>query len=85
LKVLLAKNAKVYMAGRSSAKLAQSIKQIKAATGKEGIPLLIDLADLPSIKRGVEEFLRFVLPETSNLQTRANVEFQQRKPTPYSL
>ncbi|KAH6912195.1 hypothetical protein BKA70DRAFT_1266946 [Coprinopsis sp. MPI-PUGE-AT-0042] len=54
---LLAKNAKVYMAGRSTTKLAEAIKQVKAATGKEGIPLQIDLADLPSIKRGVEEFL----------------------------
>ncbi|KAH6912194.1 hypothetical protein BKA70DRAFT_1266944 [Coprinopsis sp. MPI-PUGE-AT-0042] len=54
---LLAKNAKVYMAGRSTAKLAEAIKQVKAATGKEGIPLQLDLADLPSIKRGVEEFL----------------------------
>jgi retinol dehydrogenase 12 len=49
------------MAGRSTAKLAEAIKQVKADIGKEGIPLQIDLADLPSIKRGVEEFLRFVI------------------------
>jgi retinol dehydrogenase 12 len=48
------------MAGRNSQKLADAIKEIRAATGKEGIPLQLDLADLPSIKRGVEEFLRFV-------------------------
>ncbi|KAH6912196.1 hypothetical protein BKA70DRAFT_1266949 [Coprinopsis sp. MPI-PUGE-AT-0042] len=54
---LLAKNAKVYMAGRNTAKLAEAIKQVKATTGKEGIPLQVDLADLPSIKRGVDEFL----------------------------
>jgi retinol dehydrogenase 12 len=53
---LLAKNAKVYMIGRNAEKLEEAAKQLKETTGKLGIPLVLDLADLRSIKRGVEDF-----------------------------
>ncbi|KAH6912192.1 hypothetical protein BKA70DRAFT_1422911 [Coprinopsis sp. MPI-PUGE-AT-0042] len=56
-KALLAKNAKVYMAGRNAQKLAEAIKELRAATGKQGIALQLDLANLLSVKRGVDEFL----------------------------
>ncbi|KDR82946.1 hypothetical protein GALMADRAFT_238637 [Galerina marginata CBS 339.88] len=55
-KALLQHNAKVYLAGRSQEKVQQAINDLKAQTGKEGIPLKLDLADLKSIKASVEEF-----------------------------
>jgi len=55
-KALLARNAKVYLAGRSQEKVEQAIKDLKEQTGKEGIFLKLDLADLKSIKFSAEEF-----------------------------
>ncbi|EAU86146.2 short-chain dehydrogenase [Coprinopsis cinerea okayama7 len=54
--VLLSRNAKVYMAGRNEAKLSKAIEELKEATGKEGLPLILDLADLKSVKKAVEDF-----------------------------
>ncbi|KAG6808463.1 hypothetical protein H0H92_004035, partial [Tricholoma furcatifolium] len=56
-KALLAHNAKVYIAARNKEKTEAAIEDLKAATGKEAIFLKVDLADLPSIKAGAEEFL----------------------------
>ncbi|PPQ73482.1 hypothetical protein CVT26_010184 [Gymnopilus dilepis] len=55
-KALLAHNAKVYLAARSQEKAEQAIKELKEQTGKEGIFLKLDLADLKSIKSAAEEF-----------------------------
>ncbi|KAG6891648.1 hypothetical protein C0992_012697 [Termitomyces sp. T32_za158] len=57
---LLAHNAKVYIAARNKEKTQEAIKDLKEATGKEAFFLQVDLADLPSIKAGAEEFLRHV-------------------------
>jgi NAD(P)-dependent dehydrogenase (short-subunit alcohol dehydrogenase family) len=55
-KALLAHNAKVYMSARSQEKAEQAIKDLKEQTGKEGIFLKLDLADLKSVKSAAEEF-----------------------------
>ncbi|KAF8512182.1 NAD-P-binding protein [Gautieria morchelliformis] len=57
VKHLLLKNAKVYLAGRSPARCADAVKQLKDDTGREPVVLNLDLADLPSVRRGAEEFL----------------------------
>ena len=54
----MAHNAKVYLAARSQEKAEQAIKELKEQTGKEGIFLKLDLADLKSIKSAAEEFQR---------------------------
>jgi len=59
VQALLAHNAKVYVAARSQEKAEQAIKDLKEATGKEGIFLKLDLSDLPSIKAAAQEFLRY--------------------------
>ncbi|KAG5719733.1 hypothetical protein E4T56_gene18524 [Termitomyces sp. T112] len=56
-KALLAHNAKVYIAARNKQKVEEAIKDLKEATGKEAIFLELDLANLPTIKSGIEEFL----------------------------
>ncbi|KAG6823031.1 hypothetical protein H0H92_011664 [Tricholoma furcatifolium] len=56
-KALLAHNAKVYIAARNKEKTEAAIEDLRATTGKEAIFLKVDLADLPSIKAGAEEFL----------------------------
>ncbi|KAF8158889.1 hypothetical protein K438DRAFT_1731914 [Mycena galopus ATCC 62051] len=56
VKALLAHNAKVYIATRSEEKAKDAIKDLKSQTGKEAELLLVDLADLHSIKRAAEEF-----------------------------
>ncbi|CAK5284144.1 unnamed protein product [Mycena citricolor] len=55
-KALLSHNAKVYMAARSEEKVKAAIEELKTATGKEAFFLQLDLSDLHSIKRAVEEF-----------------------------
>ncbi|CAK5269920.1 unnamed protein product [Mycena citricolor] len=55
-KALLSHNAKVYMAARSEEKVRAAIEELKTATGKEAVFLQLDLSDLHSIKRAVEEF-----------------------------
>ncbi|KAJ7819388.1 hypothetical protein B0H14DRAFT_1357179 [Mycena olivaceomarginata] len=55
-KALLQHNAKVYIAARSEEKAKAAINDLKSETGKEAHLLLVDLADLPSIKRAAAEF-----------------------------
>ena len=57
-KELLKKNAKVYLACRSTEKAEKAIAKLKEETGKEGIFLQLDLGELKSIKKAAEEFLR---------------------------
>jgi len=52
----------VYIACRSQDKGEKAIKDLKDATGKEGIFLKLDLSDLPSIKKASEEFQRCGFP-----------------------
>lgn len=56
-KVLLAHNAKVYIAARSQEKAEVAVKDLKNSTGKEAFFLKLDLADLKSVKSSVEEYL----------------------------
>ncbi|EIM84129.1 NAD-P-binding protein [Stereum hirsutum FP-91666 SS1] len=57
-RVLLSKNARVYMAARSEAKAKAAITELKASTGKDKIFWLkLDLADLPSVRHAAEEFM----------------------------
>jgi len=57
-KVLLTKNAKVYIACRDRIKGDATIRELKNATGKEPILLQLNLANLKSVKAAAEEFLR---------------------------
>ncbi|KAG6849931.1 hypothetical protein H0H93_003460 [Arthromyces matolae] len=51
----------VYIAARNKQKTEEAIKDLKDSTGKEAIFLHVDLADLPTIKAGAEDFLRGVM------------------------
>ncbi|KDQ11790.1 hypothetical protein BOTBODRAFT_35039 [Botryobasidium botryosum FD-172 SS1] len=55
-RALLSKNAKVYMASRSKSKADDAIAELKEATGKEAVFLLLDLANLSSIEKSAETF-----------------------------
>ncbi|KAG9077456.1 hypothetical protein FS749_010650 [Ceratobasidium sp. UAMH 11750] len=56
-KVLLNKGAKVYLAARSKSKADETIEWLKAETGgKSPVFLQLDLADLASVRRAVDEF-----------------------------
>lgn len=58
--MLYTKNAKVYIAARSKEKAAKAIEEIKAKAPKSSgdlVFLLLDLADLSTIKRSAQEFL----------------------------
>ncbi|KDQ12679.1 hypothetical protein BOTBODRAFT_176115 [Botryobasidium botryosum FD-172 SS1] len=55
-RVLLEKNARVYMASRSKTKAEGAIVDLRRLTGKEALFLSLDLADLRSIKSSVEAF-----------------------------
>jgi len=55
-KVLLEKNAKVYLAARSEARAESAIAELSAETGKEAIWLELDLSSLRSIERAAAEF-----------------------------
>ncbi|KAL6302935.1 NAD(P)-binding protein [Sparassis latifolia] len=57
VKALLSHNAKVYMAGRNPEKMQLAIKELQEETGREALPMVVDLADLSSIKAAAEEFL----------------------------
>jgi hypothetical protein len=59
----LSHNAKVYFACRSETKAREAIADLREVTGKEGIFLPLDLADLPSIKAAAETFMRCVFNE----------------------
>ncbi|QRV81922.1 short chain dehydrogenase [Ceratobasidium sp. AG-Ba] len=57
VKVLLTKGAKVYLVARSKSKADEAIEWLKAETGGKSPEFLqLDLADLSSIRRAVEEF-----------------------------
>ncbi|KDQ11791.1 hypothetical protein BOTBODRAFT_162426 [Botryobasidium botryosum FD-172 SS1] len=55
-KALLTKNAKVYMASRSRDRAMIAIEELRGATGKEAIFLLLDLASLASVESAVKTF-----------------------------
>jgi NAD(P)-dependent dehydrogenase (short-subunit alcohol dehydrogenase family) len=57
-RVLLTKNAKVYIACRDKAKGEAAIRDLKESTGREALFLQLNLANLKSIKASGEEFLR---------------------------
>ncbi|KAJ7235393.1 NAD-binding protein [Mycena rebaudengoi] len=57
VKQLLAKNAKVYLAARSAEKAAKAINSLEEETKKRAIFILLDLADLHSVRRAAEAFL----------------------------
>ncbi|RDB24292.1 hypothetical protein Hypma_008796 [Hypsizygus marmoreus] len=56
IKVLLTKNAKVYMASRSKERAEAAISKLKAETGKEAIYLEVDLSNLDSVRKATDEF-----------------------------
>ncbi|KAJ6482235.1 NAD(P)-binding protein [Mycena vulgaris] len=55
-RVLLTKNAHVYIAARNATRGEKAVKELAQATGKKPVFLKIDLADLKSIKAAAEEF-----------------------------
>ncbi|KAG8998200.1 hypothetical protein FRB94_007171 [Tulasnella sp. JGI-2019a] len=56
VKVLLSKNAKVYMASRSRERAEAAIQELKKITGREAIFLELDLANLDAVTRSAQEF-----------------------------
>jgi len=56
VKVLLNRNAKVYIAARDPARAENAIKDLKELTGKEAHFIRLDLADLKSVKSAAEEY-----------------------------
>ncbi|OAX33476.1 NAD(P)-binding protein [Rhizopogon vinicolor AM-OR11-026] len=56
-RVLLTKNAKVYIACRDKAKGEAAIRELKDSTGKDAFFLQLNLANLKSVKAAGEEFL----------------------------
>ena len=61
VKVLLQRNAKVYLAARNRTKAREAIDQLKEETGKEASFLELDLASLEKVRSAAEEFLRYAL------------------------
>ncbi|KAJ6579231.1 NAD(P)-binding protein [Mycena vulgaris] len=57
VKVLLQKNATVYLAARSPAKGKEAIAQLETETGKRAEFLELDLADLSKVRQAAEAFL----------------------------
>ena len=57
VKVLLQRNAKVYLAARSKEKAAEAIVTLKQETGREATFLSLDLSSLASIRSAANEFL----------------------------
>ncbi|KAJ3562160.1 hypothetical protein NP233_g9751 [Leucocoprinus birnbaumii] len=57
VRVLLSRNAKVYMASRNAVKARAAIAELKEGTGKEAVYLELDLASLNSVRKAAEEFL----------------------------
>ncbi|KAJ6553017.1 NAD-P-binding protein, partial [Mycena capillaripes] len=57
VKVLLSKNARVYLAARSSSKGNAAIAELETETGKRAEFLELDLADLRSVRRAATTFL----------------------------
>lgn len=54
--MLLTKNAKVWITARDQSKGEATLKELKDATGKDANLLLMNLANLKSIKKAAEEF-----------------------------
>ncbi|KAH9849461.1 clathrin adaptor complex small chain-domain-containing protein [Lenzites betulinus] len=57
IRVLLQRNAKVYLAARSKSKAEAAIATLTEATGKAPIFLELDLSSLASVKKAAQEFL----------------------------
>ncbi|KAJ7155632.1 NAD(P)-binding protein [Mycena filopes] len=57
VKALLLKNAKVYLAARSTTKGKEAVTQLETETGKQAVFLQLDLADLKSVRTAAETFL----------------------------
>ena len=55
-RVLLTKNARVYIAARSAQKAAEAIAELETQTGRTALFLQLDLASLKSVKAAAEEF-----------------------------
>jgi NAD(P)-dependent dehydrogenase (short-subunit alcohol dehydrogenase family) len=56
--VLVARNAKVYLAARSEERAQAAIDDIRRSTGKSNIHFLhLDLADLASVRKAAEEYM----------------------------
>ncbi|KAF8909132.1 hypothetical protein CPB85DRAFT_1376265 [Mucidula mucida] len=58
VKALLARNARVYIACRSLKRATEAINELKEEIRKEALFLEMDLADLASIKKGVQSWLK---------------------------
>ncbi|KAJ7464685.1 NAD-P-binding protein [Mycena galericulata] len=57
-RILVARNAKVYLAARSEERARAAIDDISQSTGKSNIHFLqIDLADLASVRKAAEEYI----------------------------
>ncbi|KAJ7750441.1 NAD-P-binding protein [Mycena maculata] len=55
-KILLSKNAKVYIAARNATTGAEAVQELAKLTGKTPVFLKVDLVDLKSVKAAAEEF-----------------------------
>ena len=83
IQVLLARNAKVYIAVRNEEKAKSAIAELKEQTGKEAIFLKLDLADLKSVKSSAEEFIRYAWSIIYNIYIIRRLKiFQQGKGAP---
>lgn len=58
--VLLEHNAKVYMAARDRKKAEGAIEELKGETGREALFLELNLANLASVRKAAESFLKWV-------------------------
>ncbi|KIK78346.1 hypothetical protein PAXRUDRAFT_16919 [Paxillus rubicundulus Ve08.2h10] len=58
-RVLLAKNAKVWIACRDVSKGEAALKELKERTGRDAHLLKLNLSNLKSIKNSAEDFLRY--------------------------
>ena len=58
--VLLEHNAKVYMAARDRKKAEVAIEELKKETGREALFLELNLANLASVRKAAESFLKWV-------------------------
>ncbi|KAG9309544.1 hypothetical protein JVU11DRAFT_10522 [Chiua virens] len=57
-RALLAKGAKVYIAARNQAQAQDTIHELKQDSGNDAVFLYLDLANLKSVKRAAQEFLK---------------------------
>ncbi|KAI0823262.1 NAD(P)-binding protein [Trametes gibbosa] len=57
IKVLLERNAKVYLAARSKSKAYAAIASLKEATGRDAVFVELDLSSLASVKKAAQGFL----------------------------